>query len=267
MARSWSTSTAVGGVLSWFLTGPGSLVSADKIFTNDVKDFNHLTNLHHLRPHQDFRSSDIVGPVFNVEKWDRSLTDNSSHIFVGTRYGKYDDFLGGPMILDASDLSLVYAGQQYKGGFAATPQTVNGTQYLVFWDGLPGGGYALGDVLVLDEQYNLKYNVTSVGASGADMHETTLTDHGTAIFTIYHKKPWDTRSLGGEKHGSILDSGFQEVDLETNELLFEWYASDHFDITDTYREFYGAGFDFAHINSVEKVTFPAEIFRVCNIVV
>ena len=57
--------------------------------------------------------SNILGPVLNVVSWDRSLTDNSSHIFIGTRYGQYEELLGGPMILDASDLSLVYAGQQY----------------------------------------------------------------------------------------------------------------------------------------------------------
>ena len=241
-------------VLAWSLAGPGHLVSGDMIFTHDVEQYDQLAVAHHHRPHQTFRSSDILGPVFNVATWDRSLADNSSHIFIGTRYGEYEDLLGGPMILDASDLSLVYAGQQYRGGFAAEPQFINGSRYIVFWDGLPGAGYALGDVLILDEQYHLRYNVTSVGASGADMHEAALTEEGTVIFTVYQEKSWDTTSLGGNEHGSIMDSGFQEVDLETNELIFEWYASDYFDITDSNREFYGKSFDFAHINSVEKVS-------------
>lgn len=55
----------------------------------------------------------------------------------------------------------------------------------------------------------------------------------------------------------IWDGVFQEINIETNELLFEWRASEHVPITDTYRPIYSMGtrsdpFDWFHINSVEK---------------
>lgn len=60
--------------------------------------------------------------------------------------------------------------------------------------------------------------------------------------------------------GWLLDSYFQEVDLATNELLFEWSASDHVNITDTYLtpdvseqgKAEWDGMDYFHINSLEK---------------
>jgi len=60
------------------------------------------------------------------------------------------------------------------------------------------------------------------------------------------------------EHGWITDSVFQEVDVETGDLLFEWRASDHFDAVDSYMSNPFGGysqtspFDFFHINSVDK---------------
>lgn len=58
----------------------------------------------------------------------------------------------------------------------------------------------------------------------------------------------------------IWDSLFQEIDIETNELLFQWRASDHYSINETFKAIGGAGtlnepFDWYHINSVEKDEF------------
>lgn len=58
----------------------------------------------------------------------------------------------------------------------------------------------------------------------------------------------------------IWDSLFQEIDIETNELLFQWRASDHYSIDETFKAIGGAGtrnepFDWYHINSVQKDEF------------
>lgn len=57
-----------------------------------------------------------------------------------------------------------------------------------------------------------------------------------------------------------LDSYFQEIDLATGDILFQWNASQHVDIQDTYwsssvrssGQSSAHGFDWFHINSVEK---------------
>jgi hypothetical protein len=64
----------------------------------------------------------------------------------------------------------------------------------------------------------------------------------------------------GPEEGYIWDSGFQEIDIQTGEALFEWWASDHFEFHDAYRSLEDEGegldrnraWDFFHINSVDK---------------
>jgi len=64
--------------------------------------------------------------------------------------------------------------------------------------------------------------------------------------------------MGRSKNGWIIDSVFQEVDIATGELLFEWRASEHFSANESYMTHPFAGyfssvpFDFFHINSVDK---------------
>lgn len=56
----------------------------------------------------------------------------------------------------------------------------------------------------------------------------------------------------------MLDSLFQEIDIDTGELIFEWRASQHFAINSTFSSLGGGGhdrasaFDFFHINSIDK---------------
>lgn len=60
--------------------------------------------------------------------------------------------------------------------------------------------------------------------------------------------------------GYLLDSYFQEVDIATNKLLFQWQASQHVNVSDSFLTYNMSGqgrsvydpFDFFHINSVEK---------------
>ncbi|KAH6898136.1 ASST-domain-containing protein [Thelonectria olida] len=255
MASFWrSTAKVVLSVLA--LTG-SSL--ADKIINNNEKEFLALAESNGGFPQQTFKSSDVVAPVFNVRSWNHSAVDDAPYIFIGAVYGK---MRAGPMILDAKDLSLVYADQHYDNSYTSQMQEMNGTKYLVFWEGVHNRGHANGWGLVFDENYNLKWNVTASGFKEdalADMHEMRITPDGTAIFTVYWSIAWDATPFGGPKDGLLMDSGFQEVDLATNEVLFTWAATDHFDVKDTHARYgdgFGvgdnSGFDFFHINSVDK---------------
>jgi len=64
--------------------------------------------------------------------------------------------------------------------------------------------------------------------------------------------------MGRPVHGWIADSVFQEIDIATGELLFEWRASQHYEAIESYMTHPLAGyisaipFDFFHINSVDK---------------
>lgn len=66
--------------------------------------------------------------------------------------------------------------------------------------------------------------------------------------------------MNGPRQGCIRDVGFQEIDLETGVLLFQWRWSDHWNITDVIQFPSGTEgspetpWDAFHINSVEKDT-------------
>lgn len=69
----------------------------------------------------------------------------------------------------------------------------------------------------------------------------------------------DLSAGGGPEQGWIIDGIFQEVDIETGELLFEWRASEHVPLEDTMLDLDestartpGEALDFFHINSVDK---------------
>lgn len=64
-------------------------------------------------------------------------------------------------------------------------------------------------------------------------------------------------SAYGIDDGWIIDSLFQETDIETGELIFQWRASDHYPITESMAPIGSFGvkdnaFDFFHINSIDK---------------
>lgn len=92
-----------------------------------------------------------------------------------------------------------------------------------------------------------------------------ITPNNTALLTVYQKVQADMTFWGSDfpSDSGIVDCLFQEVDLATNALLFEWRASEHFAYADCYRSpnpdladgGIDTAFDWFHINSIEKDTF------------
>lgn len=106
--------------------------------------------------------------------------------------------------------------------------------------------------------YQIYKQFSTAGIRDSDFHEYTITDDNTALLTTYNIAPADLSSLGVKGEGWIYDSMFQEIDIDTGELLFEWRASDHFAINETNFPIGSTGqtpehpFDFFHINSIDK---------------
>ncbi|PSS03849.1 ASST-domain-containing protein [Coniella lustricola] len=158
----------------------------------------------------------------------------------------------GPIILDNQG-DLVWMETKYGQAMDLKVQTYKGNDYLTFWHGSDSGWFGRGYYLMLDSSYNVFKNITAAGNIDGDLHEFQITPQGTALLTAYVAQATNL-SAYGVANGQIYDSIFQEIDLETGELIFEWYASEHFAITDSlapYEEHKGA-WDFFHINSVDK---------------
>ncbi|KAF1345153.1 ASST-domain-containing protein, partial [Delphinella strobiligena] len=165
-------------------------------------------------------------------------------------------------------MSLVYRANEYilpnTPGWAqetigATVQTCNGTDYLTWWAGKGLWGRKAGRYYITNNDYELVYNFSAIGLEYGDAHEFVLTPQCTALITSYQQRSYDL-TMYNITDGWLLDSYFQEIDLATNELLFEWRASDHIKLEDSYlttnmsgqgkKEW--DGWDYFHINSVEK---------------
>jgi hypothetical protein len=101
------------------------------------------------------------------------------------------------------------------------------------------------------------------------MHEFSITKHNTVLITLYEPVQADLSVIGGAKNGYLLDCIFQELDISTGELLFEWHSALHIPLDATYKTREGcsqlashafggcgdhpdAAFDYYHINSVDK---------------
>lgn len=69
-------------------------------------------------------------------------------------------------------------------------------------------------------------------------------------------KDTDLSAIGGQTEDTMFDSCFQEIDIATEKLLFQWCASDHIPVSETYATYgktsKGRGWDAYHINSIQR---------------
>ena len=162
----------------------------------------------------------------------------------------------GPMIMDGAG-QLVWF-KPMAGGRLATNlrvQRVGGRPVLTWWEGVINEeGWGQGEVIVADASYREMARISTGDGLLADLHDVTITSAGTALITAYHRETADLRPVGGPAGGGLLNSGFQEVDIATGDVVFEWMGRDHVDLTETYAPYppdpATAPFDFLHANSV-----------------
>ncbi|KAF7173449.1 hypothetical protein CNMCM6106_007545 [Aspergillus hiratsukae] len=91
-----------------------------------------------------------------------------------------------------------------------------------------------------------------------------VVDGKTLLITIYQTGPYDLEAYGiYPEMGWVMDGVFQEVDIETGEVVFEWKSLDHVPLSATLTPLrldarVGDGltkdtaWDYFHINSVDK---------------
>ncbi|KAF5705507.1 hypothetical protein FGLOB1_7891 [Fusarium globosum] len=203
-------------------------------------------------PSQDFRSSEVVAPVFQISTFNPNLVDDSGFLFLAMEHGDKS----GPAIFSSKDLSLVYADISYAKTFDARAQVKSGGKYLTFIEG--------GRCHAFDANYQKKWTVKieDLGTTQGSIHEFEFTTQGgTALMTAVQDVRYNLTALGGEMDGWLSDSIFQEVELETNRVTNVWRSFTHVNLTDTMVKYspkktfmHGDGFDWFHIDSVSKTS-------------
>ncbi|KAK0265305.1 hypothetical protein LTR35_017169 [Friedmanniomyces endolithicus] len=211
-------------------------------------------------------AEELHSPQVNFLEWDAQC-DDGSYYFMAPRGWSVPD--PGPMILDSRG-ELVWAKHfdNNSGGQAYDfqVQTYQGQEYLTFWLGDDRvRGHGSGHYYMLNSSYDTVHRVGAANGLSADLHEFLITPQGTALMTMYEIVAHDVTSFRefdpdlpeDQNPNFIWDCLFQEVDVATGDLVFEWRASDHMELHDTYHGIGPGGtlddpFDWFHINSIDK---------------
>lgn len=130
---------------------------------------------------------------------------------------------------------------------------------LTWWEGTIGGtggqGVGQGEFVIADRSYREITRVRAAGTEQADQHDFVITPAGTALFWVYDPIPADLSKVGGPADGVLHDCVIQEIDVATGRRLFEWRASEHIGVEESYAplpqgESARLPYDYFHANSV-----------------
>ncbi len=219
-------------------------------------------------------------PHMDIHRFDKHLADG--YIFL-TPYddkakdGVHEEGTGFVMTMDGD---LVFTPPSSFDGFCEDwlsgmtdlrKQEYNGKKYLTYWNGCnthgAHWGHRWGRVTFIDQDYNnftinpdLKINsLDDVNEGQIDVHEHEMTDDNTMVVSSYNNTPYDLSPLGGSRDSWVVDSCFFEVDIETEEVLFEWCAVDHVPLKNARLMSHNPHgtknnpYDWFHINAVQKI--------------
>jgi hypothetical protein len=165
----------------------------------------------------------------------------------------------GPMILDG-DGQLIWFKPIPVGERAADlrVQEYDGQPVLTWWqDPLVADGQRDAGIVIANSSYQDIAIVRAGNGYQPDLHAFAITPQGTAIFTVYDAIRCNLSAYGGPANGAIADTLFQEIDLHTGLVRYEWHALDHVALADSYMPIGQGGtptspWDYFHINAVSE---------------
>jgi len=159
----------------------------------------------------------------------------------------------GPVIVDDAGHTLWVHPNTESRAFNLRMATYQGRPVLTWFEGQIVLGTGRGEYVLMDETYAEVTRVRAGNGLAGDLHEFIVTPEGTALFTAYVQAPEPGATLvASPTAAGILDSVVQEVDIATGRVLFEWHASEHIDIAESYASRSAdAPFDFFHVNSID----------------
>ena len=201
---------------------------------------------------QYFRSRpDLRPPVVTV-------TASSSAVAPGDLFTAPYDGPGqsGPMILEPDGVLVWFkALPKYTSATNLRVQEYASKQVLTWWQGdISVHGFGQGEGVILDSAYAQIARVKAGNGLQADLHEFQLTPQGTALITAYDPIYCNLSKVGGSADGAVTDGTFQEIDVRTGLVMYQWTSLDHVALGESYSPANTSNiafpFDFFHINSL-----------------
>jgi arylsulfotransferase ASST len=153
---------------------------------------------------------------------------------------------GGPLILDDRGRVVWFMPVDRRGVTDFRVQRYRGKPVLTWWRGKSADGKRLGRYSIYDDSYRLITYVRPGNGLAGDMHEFTITPRNTALVTLSHRVRVKTRN--------VLEGAFQEVDIRTGRVLFEWHSIGRVALTESYYRLPrnpDKTYDYFHINTIE----------------
>ncbi|KND87540.1 hypothetical protein TOPH_07789 [Tolypocladium ophioglossoides CBS 100239] len=197
-------------------------------------------------PVQSFKSSGAIAPRPNLLRQHDACAHHLKTFLTPRGYAEPAS-RAQATILDQHGRLVWTSGWEDKQIYNLMVQTYRGHKYLTFWAGNDA----------LDETYSLTRKFEAADGLEGDLHDFRVTEQGTALMTVYDIRDHDLSALG-KATGPIWDCLIQEIDIPTGNLVFEWRASEHLNVSDTHWDIGGEGepggaaFDWFHLNSIDK---------------
>lgn len=195
-----------------------------------------------------YSAPELKPPTMYVLTRDARPTGDE-YLFLGP--AELDGAQSGPMIIDNAGEPVWF--RQVEGGLWTTNVQVHryrGEPVLVWWEGRVLTGYGFGEAVIVDRTYREIARIKAARGHHIDLHELTLTDRGTALFTCPPiETPFDLSYIGGSPTGSVRESIFQEVEIASGRLVHEWLSLGHVDPAESYRRPI-ENYDYMHLNSI-----------------
>lgn len=189
---------------------------------------------YHSRP-------DLRPPPVEILK--RTRRTAHGYIFIAP---KKDVEQAGPLIVDNRGHVVWFRPLDTHAVTDFRVQRYRGRPVLTWWHGRPDEGGGQSGYSIYDDRYRLLAHVEPGHDLLGDIHEFALTPRGTALMTFIRQV-----HVKGRR---VLEGGFQELDLRTRRVLFEWHSIDHVRLVESYyhlpRNSDGL-YDYFHVNSVE----------------
>jgi len=162
----------------------------------------------------------------------------------------------GPMILDRNG-GLVWFEPlpAHTDATNLRVQELDGAPVLTWWQGeITNHGFGLGLDEIVDTHYRVLAQVRAGNGLEADLHEFQITPSGTALLSAYYPIRCDLAAVGGSASSAVTDSLFQEIDIRTGLVTYQWSSVDHVPLGDSYAPVATSStrwpFDFFHLNSI-----------------
>jgi Arylsulfotransferase (ASST) len=162
----------------------------------------------------------------------------------------------GPMILDSSG-GLVWFKALPTNTFATNfqVQEYGGRPALTWWQGhITVHGFGLGEGVIANQDYREIAHVRAGNGVEADLHDFQLTPQGTALITAYDPVLCNLSKVGGSAYDAVTDGLFQEIDVRTGLVMYQWSSLDHVALSESYSGIRVSSssepYDYFHINSI-----------------